>query len=247
MRAVINLALLLAASSASAQPVPMPLHGPVAFDAGSQVRVLSALSGPSDQVGLGFAYGTQWVRLAVSAALDGARVQAAPGDLPRVPEQSKERYEPPAGSGQANLHLAFFLGINPSLVEFELDDTRRLGLEVLAGVGADFFFDFGDDAFPLRFGPELGLGLRLQVFDFLFTRLVVSAERDLTEFASDLADAGFILRGAIEVGAALPEPQPALDEAPQQTEVRASFALERPLEDSVSRPGTYFITVGIAY
>lgn len=231
---------------AAAQAVPTPLQGPAAFDPGMQVRVLASVSAPSEQVALGFTYGGPWLRVAAGLGLDAAGGQAVPAEV-RMPEMSKARYEPPEGVGNASFHVGLFLGVAPTLLEFELDDERRLGFEALAGVGADLFFDFSDDQFPLRFAPELGLGIRAQLFDFLFARVVVSAERDLTELVTDLADATFVLRGAIEVGATLPEPQPALDEAPDETEVRASFALERPLEDSTSRPGAYFVTVGIAY
>lgn len=250
MRALaVVLVLLGASATATAQVVPTPLHGPAAFDVGTQVRVLTALAELDTQVGLGVAHGKGWWRVAASIALDAAEPVVDPDVPARVPENSKERYEPPPSqdTGDTRPHAALFVGVAPPLFEIAIDDVRRIGVELLVGIGADFFLAFEDDEFWLRFGPEVGIGVRAQLFEFAYLRVVVGAERDLTELLSDLSDATFVARGAVELGVALPEPQPALDEVPPTTELRVSLAAERPVEASVTRPGSYFVTVGVAY
>lgn len=244
---VAGLVTLISTQSALAA-VPTPLHGPAAFDPGTQVRVLSARSTLDTHVGIGLAKGSEWSRFAATVALQAPNAdRLAPPEM-RTAEQSKARYESPtAAEDGPKLHLALQFALTPTFFEVEIDDVRKLGFEGLAGASADLIVNYEDDDFPLRFSPELGIGIRAQIFEMLFMRVVIAAERDLTEVFSDLADATFILRGALEIGADLPEPQPAQSKVPATTQVRLSLAYERPLEESQSRPGSWFVAVGVAY
>ncbi len=246
LRSTIIAALTFTAIEAAAA-VPTPLHGPAAFDPGTQVRVLTARSSLDTQLGLGFVKGSKWSRFAATAALQAPDQALRPPEM-RQPEQSKERYESPSAAAEGpKLHLALQFALAPTLFEIEFDDVRRLAFEGLVGASADLIVNYEEDDFPLRFSPEVGVAIRAQLFEMLFVRVVAAAERDLTEVISDLADATFILRGAVEIGADLPEPQPSMSKVPDTTRVRLSVAYERPLQDSQSRPGSWFLAVGIAY
>ena len=247
MRACVASACLLLPASALAQAVPTPLHGPLAFDRGFEVRAVTARSRLDTQIGLGLAYGSDWLRVAVSLALDAAPAPAIEAAA-RVPERSKERYVAPGGQGGgAWPHLGFAIGGAPTLYTLELDHVRRIGFELLISASVDVFARTDDGTFPLRFSPEAGVGVRVQIIQMLYVRAAGTLERDLTGLASELSDAEFVLRTALQLGASLPEPAPVPEGTPSTTDLRASFAYERPLQDSLSRPGSWFLTVGVVY